>query len=72
MGRKILLLGVALAALWVVLTVTRAVVGGVLWLVLAAAVVALIIGAVQAVRGGSSRGGLGGGTGVSTRRRTHA
>lgn len=72
MGRKILLLGVALAALWVVLTVTRAVVGGALWLVLAAAVVALIIGAAQAVRGGASRRGLGDSSGLGTRRRTHA
>lgn len=56
MGRTLLFIGLGLAALWVVLTVTRAVVGGVLWLVLIAAVVALVIGAVQAMRGGTAGG----------------
>jgi hypothetical protein len=50
-GRTLLFIGLGLAAFWVVLTVTRAVVGGLLWVVLIAAVVALAVGAFQALRG---------------------
>lgn len=51
MMKGLLYLGLALLALWVVLTVTRVIVGGVLWLVLAAGVVALVAYGVQAASG---------------------
>jgi hypothetical protein len=51
MMKGLLYIGLALLALWVVLTVTRAIVGGVLWLVLAAGVVALVAYGIQAATG---------------------
>lgn len=44
-------LGLGLVALWIVLSVTRVVVGGLLWLVLIAGIIALVAYGIQAVAG---------------------
>lgn len=49
--KGLLYIGLALMALWVVLTVTRAVVGGLLWVILAAGLVALVAYGVQVAAG---------------------
>ncbi|NOJ81914.1 hypothetical protein [Myxococcus xanthus] len=51
MMKGLLYVGLALLALWVVLTVTRAVVGGLLWVVLLAGIVALGVYAFQVASG---------------------
>ena len=49
--KGLLYLGLGLIALWIVLTFTRAVVGGLLWLVLIAGVIALVAYGIQALAG---------------------
>lgn len=49
--KGLLYVGLALLALWVVLTVTRAVVGGLLWVVLLAGIAALGVYAFQVASG---------------------
>ncbi|QQR48522.1 hypothetical protein JKA73_36560 [Myxococcus xanthus] len=51
MMKGLLYVGLALLALWVVLTVTRAVVGGLLWVVLLAGIAALGVYAFQVASG---------------------
>jgi hypothetical protein len=53
--KGLLFLGLGLIALWLVLTVSRAVVGGVLWVVLIAGLVALAAYGVQMVSSGRRR-----------------
>lgn len=47
MARTVLLFGVALVAVWLVLTVTKAVVGTALWLVLAAGIALIVVSAAK-------------------------
>ncbi|GEM_PF-3889157 len=49
--KGLLYVGLGLLALWVVLTVTRAVVGGLLWVVFIAGIVALGVYAFQVASG---------------------
>lgn len=45
--KTVLYLGLALVALWLVLTIARVAVGGLLWLVLIAGLIALAVAAYQ-------------------------
>lgn len=47
MPSSLIFIGLGLLALWVVLQVTEAVVGGLLWIVLVAALIVLAIGVVR-------------------------
>jgi hypothetical protein len=58
MGRSFIGIGLALLALWVILSVTRVAVGGLMWLILVAAAVVLAIGAFNYVSGRGSRSTL--------------
>ncbi len=60
------MVGAALAALWLVLTVARVAVGGLLWVLLIAAAVLLVVGLVQRLRTPSGPGGPGPGTRART------
>ncbi|WP_161607148.1 hypothetical protein [Myxococcus xanthus] len=51
MMKGLLYVGLGLLALWVVLTVTRAVVGGLLWVVLIVGIAALAVYAFQVASG---------------------
>ena len=66
MGRTLLMVGLALAALWLVLTVARVAVGGLLWVILIAAAVLIVVGLVQRMRTPSDRSG----TSTGSRART--
>ena len=48
MEKTLIWIGLALVALWIILSVTKAVVGGALWLLFIVGVIALAIGAFRA------------------------
>lgn len=54
-AKTVMYVGLALVALWLVLTLTRAVVGGLLWVVLIVGLIALAVSAFQYVSGGRTR-----------------
>lgn len=52
MPKTLVMLGLGLVVLWIVLTVTRAVVSGALWLLLIAGIALLVVSAVKHFGGG--------------------